>query len=155
TITPALAAVLLVCATGQTSGSEPAGPSRGAFSIQSWRTEDGLPNDMVNDVAQDREGYLWVATNAGVARFDGVRFQAFDKQTTPEPGGDACSRLLVTRAGALWIGSVGGSLTKLVDGRFTSYGKKDGLEFQYPTTLFEDSEGKLWAGTNQGPLRET
>src|SRR5262245_10957468 len=58
----------------------PDGSSHSAFSIQSWRTDDGLPSDMVSDVTQDKDGYLWVATNAGVARFDGVRFQSYDLQ---------------------------------------------------------------------------
>jgi len=71
------------------SGAAPR--SRGAFSIQTWRTDEGLPSDMVSDVVQDHEGYLWVATNAGVARFDGVKFEIHDLDNTPALASDACA----------------------------------------------------------------
>src|SRR5262245_22746553 len=45
-----------------------------AFAISRWQTEDGLPQNAVNAILQSREGYLWVGTDSGLARFDGERF---------------------------------------------------------------------------------
>src|SRR5688572_19614976 len=49
-----------------------------------WLTENGLPQNTVHSIAQTTDGYIWIGTEEGLARFDGVRFTVFDKQTTPE-----------------------------------------------------------------------
>src|SRR5688572_20989215 len=66
-------------------------PAPGALSqstpeyiIDVWQTEDGLPQNSVNAIAQTPDGYLWLATFNGLARFDGVAFKVFDPQNTPE-----------------------------------------------------------------------
>jgi len=48
-----------------------------------WTTEDGLPQNSVNAILQSRDGYLWLATFGGLARFDGVRFTIFNSGNTP------------------------------------------------------------------------
>ena len=64
----------------------PAAPSASAdYLIQVWNSEDGLPQNSVNCLAQTPDGYLWVGTRSGgLARFDGTRFVIFNPQTTPE-----------------------------------------------------------------------
>src|SRR5215813_636181 len=49
-----------------------------SYSLRSWTTRDGLPGHIVRAFAQDREGYLWVGTERGLARFDGFRFVTWD-----------------------------------------------------------------------------
>src|SRR5688572_9842447 len=49
-----------------------------------WLTENGLPQNTVHSIAQTRDGYVWIGTEAGLARFDGVTFTIFDKQNTPQ-----------------------------------------------------------------------
>lgn len=127
---------------------DPAGPSE--FSAQSWRTDDGLPSDMVNAILQSRDGYLWVATNAGLARFDGVRFEVFSRAVAPQLANDDCLRVFEARGGSLWIGTVGGGLARLEHGAFQRYGRADGLVFQYPITFLEDHAGRQWFGTDEG-----
>ncbi|MCW3052054.1 MAG: Two component regulator propeller, partial [Chthonomonadales bacterium] len=48
-----------------------------------WTTKDGLPTAAINAMAQTPDGYLWLATNAGLVRFDGVTFQTFNSRNTP------------------------------------------------------------------------
>src|SRR5437899_1433806 len=48
---------------------------------QIWRTEDGLPNAYVRAVRQSRDGYLWLATDESLVRFDGLRFVEYDRKT--------------------------------------------------------------------------
>ena len=122
---------------------------RGAYSVQTWRTDEGLPSDVVNDIEQDAQGYLWIATNSGLARFDGLRFEVYDRARVPALEGDDVGSLLVTRAGRLWIGSVGGGLTSLDGGTFTGHGRARGLAFQYSLRWLEDRDGRVWSGTNE------
>lgn len=49
--------------------------------FDSWNTENGLPQNSVNDILQTRDGYLWLATFGGLVRFDGIRFVIFDRST--------------------------------------------------------------------------
>lgn len=70
-----------------------------------WGPKQGLPNRRVNTIAQTPDGYLWVGTAEGLARFDGVRFTVFLSSGYPEIGNDDIRSLLVDRAGSLWIGT--------------------------------------------------
>src|SRR5262245_56795012 len=119
------------------------------FDLRTWRVEDGLPSDAVIGLAQTPDGYLWVGTNAGLARFDGVRFTVFDRSNTPELISDQCGPLLVDPAGALWIGAMGGGITRFSAGKFTTFGRREGATFEYVMSMLSDRKGRLWLGTNE------
>ena len=53
------------------------------YSHSVWRTENGLPQNTVRSIVQTRDGYIWLATDDGLVRFDGIRFVTFDRQDTP------------------------------------------------------------------------
>jgi ligand-binding sensor domain-containing protein len=53
------------------------------YTHQAWRTEEGLPQNSVQAIAQTRDGYLWLGTQEGLVRFDGVRFAVFDQKNVP------------------------------------------------------------------------
>jgi signal transduction histidine kinase/ligand-binding sensor domain-containing protein len=118
------------------------------FDLKTWRTEDGLPSDGVNALAQTKDGYLWICTNAGLARFDGARFTVFDRKSTPELQSDQCGPLQVDAEGALWIATMGGGLTRYADGGFTAFGRPQGSTFEYVIAMLPDRKGRLWLGTN-------
>src|SRR6185295_2656385 len=80
-----------------------------------WEIEQGLPQSTVHAIAQTRDGYLWVGTQEGLARFDGLRFTVFDKRNTPEISHDFIRALLEGRDGSLWIGTMGGGLGRFKD----------------------------------------
>ncbi len=114
-----------------------------------WTTEDGLPQSSVTSILQTRDGYLWLATFGGLARFDGVRFTVYDASTP----GFASSRLLALyedRAGRLWIGSEDGGLIRKDGDAFTTFTTRDGLPDDRVYALREDTAGRLWVGTNAG-----
>src|SRR5262245_33534988 len=83
-----------------------------------WQIEQGLPQNSVQAILQTRDGYLWLGTQEGIARFDGVRFAVFDKRNTPEFKHNNVHSLLESRDGSLWIGTNGG-LLRLKEGKFT------------------------------------
>ncbi len=58
-------------------------PTFAQFRFDHWTTEHGLPQNGINAITQTRDGYLWLATNDGLVRFDGVRFTVFNHGNTP------------------------------------------------------------------------
>jgi signal transduction histidine kinase/ligand-binding sensor domain-containing protein len=79
-----------------------------AYGIVTWDTDDGLPQKFVRTMAQTADGYLWLGTQAGLARFDGNRFVEFRVSNTPSLRSDDILVLAVDAGGRLWVGSRGG-----------------------------------------------
>jgi ligand-binding sensor domain-containing protein/signal transduction histidine kinase len=127
-----------------------AGTSGGglALTFRSWEREQGLPQNIVHALAQTRDGYLWLGSDDGVVRFDGVRFVSFGLREGLRSG--PVRRLFEDSHGALWIGTVGSGLTRWQDGQFATYTQREGLPADTVTALGEDSEGRLWVGTEGG-----
>ena len=119
------------------------------FSHDVWLTENGLPQNTVHSIAQTRDGYIWIGTEEGLARFDGVKFTVFDKQNTPQLKSNYIRALLADRQGALWIGTAEG-LVRMLDGKFTLFTTNEGLPSNTIQAVFEDREGNLWVATATG-----
>lgn len=115
-----------------------------------WQEQHGLPEDGIQSIVSTRDGYLWLGTQAGLARFDGTRFTVFDNSNTNEIKGSLFAALLEDRAGNLWIGTDGSGLNLYRDGKFSLYTTADGLPDNHVRALFEDSAGNLWIGTFGG-----
>ena len=116
-----------------------------------WGNEDGLPGTWVTSVAQDKQGYLWVATIGGVARFDGIRFTDFN------PTGQDTRTLCVygSRDGAVWIGTADYGASRVVDGKTVTYGEREGLPSSFVSSIAEDRSGNVWVNTSKGAARFT
>src|SRR5437667_8317069 len=71
------------------------------YPLQAWDTRSGLPDDLSAALAQTRDGYVWVGTNRGLARFDGVRFTVVEGPSLAGP----IYALAEDRDGTLWIGT--------------------------------------------------
>ncbi len=117
-----------------------------------WRIEQGLPQDTIEALTQTADGYLWIGTQRGLARFDGVRFKIYNSSNTPALHSLAIDSLLPEPDGGLWITTDGGGLTRLRDGRFTTLGVADGLPTDRLRAVLLDPPGNLWVGTNQSGL---
>ena len=99
-LTPAAGSLLVAAALVALFAS-----TKGAADVRfkTWNTENGLPQNSVIGIAQAHDGYIWLATFDGLARFDGVRFKIFRKHDTPELPTNRMSRLFVDERGRLWI----------------------------------------------------
>jgi len=113
-----------------------------------WTTDEGLPQDLINWILQTRDGYVWLATQEGLARFDGVRFTVFDKSNTPALPSDWISRILEARDGSLWVGTQTSGLCRYKDDRWTAFTTKEGLSGDLITGIFEDTQKTLWVCTD-------
>lgn len=118
-----------------------------------WNTENGLPQNSVTAILQSRDGYLWIGTFGGLARFDGVKFTVFDTGNSPGLKSNRIITLYEDRAGVLWIGTEQGGLSRYLHGAFTTYTTRDGLPDNYIYSLAEDAEGGLWVATSNGLSR--
>ena len=85
-----------------------------------------------------------------MARFDGLRFTIFDRSNTPEMKSSDIYALLVDQKGNLWIGTGGGGVLRLTDGKFTAFTTADGLSNNFVLSLGEDRDHAIWMGTEGG-----
>ncbi len=122
------------------------------YVVDVWTQDHGLPQNAVNAITQTRDGYVWLGTEEGLVRFDGVRFTVFDRRTTPELRTSFVNALHEDRAGDLWIGTFGGGLVRLRKGRFELFTKAQGLPSDRIRWITEDPAGTLWVATGGGGL---
>ena len=122
------------------------------FHTVSYQIENGLPQNSVQAVIQSRDGYLWLGTQAGLVRFDGVRFTVFDRASVPEFRRENVRALAEDKAGTLWIATDAGLLSYR-NGRFGWLGTQNGLPSDQVRSLLVDKDGILWIGTTNGVCR--
>jgi signal transduction histidine kinase/ligand-binding sensor domain-containing protein len=119
-----------------------------------WTTEDGLPQNSVVAIAQTPDGYLWLGTFGGLARFDGVKFTIFNTGNTPALQGNRITALHVGRDGALWIGTETGEIARLRDGGFSFFARiaPDAGSDKNIINIYEDRAGAVWVGAGKEGL---
>ncbi len=109
-----------------------------------WSQADGLPQNTIRAINQTADGYLWLGTDDGLARFDGFEFVTYNKDNGALPN-NSVRALATGKDGYLWIGTSGG-LVRYRDGKFRTFTTRDGLPENLIIALFEDHDGKLWIG---------
>ena len=129
------------------------GSASAQYRIDAWTTENGLPQNVVTDIAQTRDGFLWLSTFGGLVRFDGANMHVF---TTINASGMASSRLsgglIETSDGSLWVNTEGHGVVRYLSGTFTTYAEADGIpKAGFREMLLED--GRLVLDTERGMFR--
>ncbi|MCB9694815.1 MAG: response regulator [Alphaproteobacteria bacterium] len=119
-----------------------------SFGVDAWTTRDGLPQNSVTDILQDRGGYIWVTTFGGIARFDGRRFLVFDPATTPELPSTRFVAVAEGHDGTLWFGTEAEGLVRFDGERFEGVGGPSRVN-----ALHVDRLGDLWVGAPDGAHR--
>ena len=141
----AAALVLFLCPTA--GAATPTAP----LLVTIWRTPEGLPQNTVQALVQTSDLYLWAGTRAGLARFDGVRFTHFGLKDGLK--GLDVVKLLEDPAGGLWIGTFGGGLSYLSNGKISTLTTEDGLLHNNATALASAGPGAVWVGGSGGLQR--
>jgi signal transduction histidine kinase/ligand-binding sensor domain-containing protein len=115
------------------------------YSRTTWGQADGLPQDSIRAITQTTDGYLWLGTDEGLARFDGYDFHHYDKASGDLPA-NSITALAAAGDGALWIGTSNGlaRYTRAGKTRFHTFTTKDGLPDNTISQLYEDHSGTLW-----------
>lgn len=119
------------------------------FTVDSWTTEDGLPQSSVISIVQTHDGYLWLATLNGLVRFDGNSFTPFDVNNTPGLPSDRIVYLFEDSGNTLWVGTDNAGLCAIKNGVVQKFNTGGGGNIIYAC---EDETGAVWFSTADGSL---
>jgi ligand-binding sensor domain-containing protein/signal transduction histidine kinase len=120
------------------------------YGHQVWRTDSGLPQNTVHAVTQTRDGYVWLGTDGGLVRFDGVDLVTFDAENTVQFKSDTVYDLFEDSSGSLWI-STGAGLLRYRSGAFEAFTMARGMPADTVWFSYEDHHHRMWAITPSGP----
>ncbi|HUO27679.1 MAG TPA: triple tyrosine motif-containing protein [Bryobacteraceae bacterium] len=118
---------------------------------RSWGEKDGYPGRS-QALAQTTDGFLWIGSDVGLFRFDGVHFERYVPRSGDRLYGNTVLSLLALSDGSLWIAYDGNKICDLRNGNVKCYGKTDGVT-SMPTAIVQDHEGTMWANTETGVIR--
>ncbi len=120
-----------------------------------YSQENGLSNNQIHCIHQDKKGWMWFGTSQGVCRFDGYKFTVFknDPEDSTSLKGNLVRTIFEDRKGQLWIGTENGGLNKFNREKENFQqlfytGDNPLLKDATVTSINEDSIGNLWVGTS-------
>jgi signal transduction histidine kinase/ligand-binding sensor domain-containing protein len=109
-----------------------------------WTAESGLPQNIIRGIVQAPDGYLWIATLNGLARFDGLRFVVFDKSNTPGITANRFAAMVKGEQGDLWLYSESGAITRYHNGQFRTLAEVDGVPLGSVHGITANGNGRVW-----------
>jgi ligand-binding sensor domain-containing protein len=136
---------IFICFRGSMDGA-----SNPEYLIKAWMIEDGLPQNSILSIRQTHDSYLWLGTQLGLVRFDGLLFPIYNQWNTPSLKNNRIVCLLEDTDNRLWIGTGGGGLSCLDKNHWTNFQTKDGLSSNHIKSVFQDRAGAIWVGTDRG-----
>ncbi len=128
-----------------------------SFKFNHLTVEDGLSNNKVNAVIQDRTGFIWFGTEDGLNRYDGYNFKIFRNNPSDSSSlsGNSIWSLIEDHSGNIWIGTKGGILNKFnpTTEKFTRWEIRSNLIKENSVkSIYEDSKGNIWIGSYKDGL---
>lgn len=121
-----------------------------SYVLDQWTVDDGLPVNNVVDILQAQNGYLWLATFDGLARFDGVKFNVFQSEQYPGLPSNRIVEITETPDGSIWMLTEQSFIVQFRDGQFIHHREETGLNGDLAAVFFVDPNGMLWIGSNRG-----
>ncbi|MFH0735942.1 MAG: two-component regulator propeller domain-containing protein [bacterium] len=125
------------------------------YILDVWQTDDGLPQNSIQSILQTDDGFIWVATQEGFVRFDGIQFKVYDIKNTPELKNNYANYLFEDSKKNMWIATNGGGVTKYYKGKFETFFTETGFPSDFINSVTEDKSGNLWFGSQQGLIKQS
>ncbi len=145
-----LGAAALVCLANCANALDP-NRAMSQYIHDQWGAEQGFPGGPVYAIAQTPDGYLWLGTEKGLVRFDGLSFRLLEhSDSTTLPIGPVLG-LAVDAEGNLWVGTTRG-IERLRDTVFTTYSVPGGPLSESTGPVYADSDGRTWLAPSEGGL---
>ncbi|MEK7263580.1 MAG: two-component regulator propeller domain-containing protein, partial [Bacteroidota bacterium] len=116
------------------------------YGLDMWDESRGLSAFAIHAIKQTKDGYIWLGTDVGLIRFDGVEFTTFSSATVPRMSDNSIMSLAEDGNGNLWFAMLRGGLGKYYQGKFYFYTKENGLPTNEVVEVFVDSKNNLWLG---------
>ena len=147
-------AMLLILVGGPVASGGQAHPHNAiqGYGHQAWQAPEGLPQDSVQTILQTRDGFLWVGTERGLARFDGLHFDVFKSTNAGGIKINYIEVLYESRDGTLWIGTRDSGLIGMKDGKFAVYPTANVSAGEDVKSIQQDRDGSMWIGFKSGGL---
>src|SRR5262245_12278379 len=155
TVSPArltMLALALASAASPRVSAFDADEVRARYTVTSWTEKDGMPSSYVRAIAQDMEGYLWLATYSGLVRFDGARFVTWKSQDGSALPSEDLSAIIVALDGSIWVGGTAG-VSRIVKGRIVPFGSAGNTPSGNVSVILQDDDGAIWTGGQRGLAR--
>jgi ligand-binding sensor domain-containing protein/anti-sigma regulatory factor (Ser/Thr protein kinase) len=115
-----------------------------------WTVQQGLPAGTIYAIWQTNDGFLWLGTQTGLERFDGVRFTAGENSYPGMPSGLWIRTAYVDAQGALWVGTNEKGVYRFLNGKSTHYSTENGLSSDLIYCLVPGTQGDMWICTGNG-----
>ncbi|MGJ8696576.1 MAG: sensor histidine kinase [Verrucomicrobiaceae bacterium] len=109
-----------------------------------WQTEDGLPDNSVSAIAQSSEGYLWIGTNGGLIRFNGISFTTLPLREIPNLPSKQVHSMTLDHQGQVWMGMERGPIISIGDTSVKTLTEADGVINRRTSNLTVDLQGRIW-----------
>ena len=123
------------------------------YSSRTWQVDDGLPNNNVQAIAQSSDGFLWIGTHDGLAKFDGITFTSYNSFGPSVLQNASITALSSDSDGSLWIGTDGGGLFRLSGTNLFHVSTANGLSGNTVKVIQQTSDRSIWIGTTNGLSR--
>lgn len=123
-----------------------------SYVVTNYTADNGLPQNTVDLVNQTSDGYIWIGTYAGLARYDGVKFVHYNRSITPAFKINHVTVMHQDKSGASWFGTNGGGIVRYIDHTFTAVDAFDSHGKEYIKTIQALSPNELVVGTERGGI---
>ena len=125
------------------------------YAHHAWKNSEGFAKGAIECIAQTPDGYLWLGTQSGILRFDGVRFTPLENFYPNAPANMWVREIVEDRDHTLWIATNDAGLYKLSNGTVTQFSQKNGFPSDQVSCLVYSPKGEMWACTTDGMVRFT
>jgi len=120
------------------------------YDTRVYTAKDGLPMTSLKNVFQDSRGYLWIGSQEGLIRFDGVEFKLYEKSQYPGLKCNFIWDIDEDAEGNLWVATNGGGISCFDGFSFTTYDTSNGLANNIVYKILVGRDSTVWAGTDDG-----
>lgn len=146
--------LIILCLVALSGSGQTAPPeNRSEYLETVWTTGQGLPQNSVNAIIQSRDGYLWLGTFGGLARFDGIKFTTYNSGNTPGLKSNRILALFEAADGTIWMGTQTDGVMSFKNGVGHTYTTADGVIKGFSRSLGQAGDGTIWVATEYGVSR--
>ncbi|MCB1051553.1 MAG: hypothetical protein H6510_10975 [Acidobacteria bacterium] len=123
------------------------------YGVQHWEIQNGLPQNSVSHITQDREGYMWLATEEGLVQFDGIDFHVYDRSAVKLMDHNDVVQLVADPQSGVWFSLVTGTILRFSRGQFSAHAPFPNPDGNRQNRLTVTREGQLFAADQRGLFR--